>query len=327
MLRSGHFKSRLLSAEFLKTQSLQAQQSLQPFIALWKRGSIKDSEMVAIFILLFSFFRRPKDFLGGVHQEKFSNFAQDGLISGKAILDLLRPTLNPEWLNYKSLNRLDIETAFLPYFCSLSLRSIPLSVTRALAAWQQGTYSLKLLTYIPSPEEVMKMQAQGYRCVSMLIGETEISSFIENERDVLGFIIHDLIHADHFFKNPMTAVQQIRFSQKLMTAYKTPELQTMMNSDLQFRNEFHYLMSDMNSVPLHLMKTLKAIVLGFYKRKDNLDWKKPLPPHLESEFLSLFREILRPWDLSPEVMDAVDRLNTNHFRAPQDALLIDSYLQ
>jgi hypothetical protein len=326
MLRSGRFKSQLLTPDFLKNESLQACQSLQPFISLWQGKFITESEMAAIFIFIFSFLRRPRDFLGGTHKENFTINDCSRLISGKEFLDRLRPTLGPKWLNFKSLNRLDIEDPFLQFICRRSLRSIPISVARALVAWQNGTYSLKLRTDIPSPEEVMKMQAQGYRCVSILFSESEISRFVENERDVLGFIIHDLIHADHFFINPITASQQIRFSEKMTAVYANPKIQQMMIKDPHFKVELQYLISDMNSVPLHLLKTLKAILLGFYKRREHLDWKKSLPLGLESDFFCMFREVLAPWNLSSEVMAAAERLNTSQFCESEDALLIDSFL-
>ena len=326
MLRSGHFKNRLLTPDFLTNHSSEAFNCLQKFVPLWKSSQITNAEMAAVYILIFSFLRRPSDFLGGPHNQKLSISLSGNGITGSEVVRIMRTSSGDRWMRFKSLERLNVDTNFLSFFCSLSLRSIPLSVARTLTAWQSGTYSLELLEYIPTPEEVLEMQCQGKRCVSMLHLQDQISNFVEHERDVLGFLIHDLIHADQFFADPQKAAQQIRFSNKLKLVCQLPQIQKMMAEDSHFKNEFHYLISDMNSVPLHLIKTLKAIVLGFFKRKERVAWRAALEPHLEPEFFSLFESILGPWNLSPEVLAATQRLNTLNFQDPIDAVLIDSSL-
>ncbi|MBV2167884.1 MAG: hypothetical protein KUL82_04170 [Bdellovibrio sp.] len=323
MLRAGRFRHRLLDDEFLKNQSLLAHQCLQSYIELWRQGLLTDVEMAAAYIFVFSFLRRPKDFLGGPHNQEFSAPANNhNSVSSTQIVEVLRKNLPPPLRHAKSLTRLESPRAFVDHFCSLSWRSIPLSVARSLASWQSGRYPLILLTSVPSPEEVLEMQAQGQRCISMLIEEEQLSTFVNEGRDVLGFIVHDLIHADHFFAHPEKAQAQVHFCQKLRIVITLPEIQKMFLQDPTFTGEFHYLMSDMNSVPLHLLKTLKAILLGYFKRRAHLPMLSSLSASSEYEFMRLFEAVLAPWNLSREALFAAQRLNTPLYKGPQDDELL-----
>lgn len=67
MLRAGRFKHRLLDDVFLQNFSSLAHSCLQSFTSLWRQRLLHDSEMAALYIFIFCFFRRPKDFLGGPH--------------------------------------------------------------------------------------------------------------------------------------------------------------------------------------------------------------------------------------------------------------------
>ncbi|KHD88407.1 MAG: hypothetical protein OM95_09800 [Bdellovibrio sp. ArHS] len=322
MLRAGRFRHRLLDDSFLKTQGPWAYACLQPFLNLWRQRHLSDVEIVAAYIFIFSFLRRPKDFLGGVHHAFAVPDSSSPSLRSDEFVDVLRTVLPAPLQNAKSLQRFAAATPFVDHFCSLSWRSIPLAVPRSLVAWREGLYPLDLLTDVPTPEEVLDMQARGRRCLSMLIEKEQILNFVEEGRDVLGFIVHDLIHADHFFADSEKAQAQILFCQRLRILAQMPTIQQMLYNDTLFRGEFHYLMSDMNSVPLHLLKTLKAILLGFYKRKEGLSMAESLPAQIEQEFSHFFTQALRPWNFTPEQLSAAQRLNTPHYQGRDDGDLL-----
>ncbi|MFM6928891.1 MAG: hypothetical protein ACKOX6_10540 [Bdellovibrio sp.] len=274
--------------------------------------------------MIFIFLRRPQDFLGGPHSLPVPE-AQEG-ISSKEVLALLRSTLPENLASAKSLMPLESSLSFLTLFCSRSWRSVPFSVQRSLTAWSQGLYPLQLLTTIPTAHDVLLMQANGRRCVSMLIHPQEITDFVGEGRDVLGFLIHDLIHADHFFYDSRKAQAQIEFCKKLLSVIELDFIREMLDQDDKFKEEFQYLMSDMNSVPLHLLKTLKALLLGFYKRQNLDGFKAALPPPLEQEFKRRYEAVLSPWGFSIPAIEAAHRLNTESYRHPEDSLILDHEL-
>lgn len=322
MLRAGRFKHRLLNDDFLKNSSAQAFKSLQAFLPLWQQKRLSDPEIAAIYIFIFSFLRRPQDFLGGPHNLFPLGVARDEAFSIHDFLELLNPTLPAPLRNAKILKRLPGTAAFLPSFCALSWRSIPLSVARSLMAWETKIYPLVLRKDVPSPDEVLHMQAQGARCITMLTALDEMQNFVEDGRDVLGFIVHDLIHADHFFADPEKAQAQTLFCQKLILVQKNQSIRHMLVSDGIFRKEFEYLMSDMNSVPLHLLKTLKAVLLGYFKRREGVSMNGALSLAIEQEFTQLYNQVLEPWGFAPDALLAAQRLNTPLYQGHIDNELL-----
>nr|BFD66284.1 hypothetical protein HAGR004_13060 [Bdellovibrio sp. HAGR004] len=326
MLRAGRFRHRLLDDGFLKNQSALAHQCLQPFLELWRTKALSDAEMAAAYIAVFAFLRRPVDFLGGPHNQPLATLSEKPSFQASDFLRCLVGELPESLRQVKSLRRFAHNGDFLTYFCAQSWRSIPLSVPQSLMAWQAGRYPLLLCSYVPTPFEVLSLQTQGQRCVSMLQTLDEMQSFVEEGRDVLGFIVHDLIHADHFFADPVKAAAQIHFSQHLAVIYALPKIQEMLKTDEVFKSEFEYLMSDMNSFPLHLLKTLKAILLGYFKRREGLDMKSPLPHTTELEFQDLYEASLKPWKFPIEALNAAQRLNTPLFESPKDEQLLHDAL-
>ncbi|KYG70292.1 hypothetical protein AZI85_14205 [Bdellovibrio bacteriovorus] len=326
MLRAGRFRHRLLDDTFLKTQGPVASECLQPFLSLWQQKRLSDVEIVAVYIFIFAFLRRPKDFLGGVHNEFPLSPSAESSLRSETFLEILRRVLPTELKDAKSLRRFENTNFFVDQFCSLSWRSIPLAVPKSIIRWRDQVYPLELLVTLPLPEEVLAMQAQGRRCISMLIEKEQILNFVEEGRDVLGFIVHDLIHADHFFADPEKARAQIEFCKRLRVIASFSSIQQMLEKDDSFRREFHYLMSDMNSVPLHLLKTLKAILLGFYKRQLHLEMADSLPPAVEDSFTHFFKDILAPWNFSEQQLIAAQRLNTAQYKGREDGELLHQAL-
>ncbi|WP_413575091.1 hypothetical protein ACLVWU_12555 [Bdellovibrio sp. HCB290] len=309
----------------MQNNTAQAARSLAPFLDLWRSKSIDDMEMACAYLLVFCFLRRPLDFLGGQHNLPLPKSSIQG-VSGSTVISEFRKTLPESLASAKSLNALDIPACFVSTFCSRSWRSIPFSVQRSVMSWKSGLYHLNLTTRIPSAFDVLEMQSRGERCVSMLITSSELETFVEEGRDVLGFIVHDLIHADHFFHDPLRAAAQVHFCKNLLKVLKIEQINSMLVEDVGFQKEFHYLMSDMNSVPLHLLKTLKAILLGYYKRKVCTDLKQNLPAALENEFNRCFHGVLKCWNFNSEEWAAAMRLNTAEYQHPADSVLLDHAL-
>ncbi|WP_374033508.1 hypothetical protein ACES2I_12170 [Bdellovibrio bacteriovorus] len=326
MLRVGRFRHRLLEDEFLQHTSPLAHKCLQVFMRLWQSKSLSDAEIAAIYILIFSFLRRPKDFLGGPHNQPLATLSVSSRMSCQTFFELLQKELPEDLRQTKSLARFQRPDDLLSYFCAHSWRSIPLSVAQSLMAWENGLYPLRLLSYVPTPKEVLSMQSEGQRCVSMLQDLTEMQEFVEEGRDVLGFIVHDLIHADHFFADPVKARAQIEFSRRLMVVFGFHDIQVMLQTDAAFKKEFEYLMSDMNSFPLHLLKTFKAVLLGYFKRREGLAMTEALSEATEAEFQRLFESSLKIWELPENAHSAAQRLNTPLFQGLEDSLLLHSAL-
>lgn len=328
MLRAGRFKHRLLDDIFLKQKSPLAAQFVSAVLPFWQSQEIADQDMVTLYLLIFLSLRRPGDFLSGKsalqRDLSTSSNPKPNFQNGNWFFERFAFLRNHTEL--KGLAVFDRPVPLVELAYKWNFRSIPFSVNRSLYSWAQGHYKLKLMTGIPSASEVLTMQTQATRCLSMLVQPQQMQNFVEEGRDVLGFLIHDLIHADHFFHDPEKARGQILFSQKLSRLYHNPTFQEWLQKDTSFAKEFTYLMSDMNSVPLHLIKTLKAICLGSYKRQKQLPLNTSLNRVQEKEFSELFCWVLHPWELSAEDLKIFDKINTLRFNWETHALPIHELL-
>lgn len=136
-------------------------------------------------------------------------------------------------------------------------RGIPDSARNALLEWLENKYPLTLFYYIPTVAEVFALQKQGGRCVSFLQNADQICQ-LHHERDVISFIIHDLIHAHEFYSDPKRAIQQIGFYHWLDNISQNTKIQALLKHSAGFQERWEYVLSDMNSYCGHLLKTLHA---------------------------------------------------------------------
>lgn len=120
-------------------------------------------------------------------------------------------------------------------------------------------HTVKILDYMPTPIELLEMQAQGFRCVTLLRTQDWFRFTFEHKRNLRDFVIHDLEHIWQMFENPQLTQQQIQFSKKLYELTIAGEFDTLRN-DPQFSAEFNYIISDMNTHPAHMFATLKSLV-------------------------------------------------------------------
>ncbi len=257
---------------------------------------LTDIDRIGSFVFILNHLRRPENFMGGPVSfsipEAFRQNGRDKLGSSTPCMPPSKLMVD-EWLELlesvafkdpcqktplllgslksrihaKLLSKKEPKIGFIDFLCHVSHRSIPLAVNRALWGWQLGVYPLQCLTYIPTPLELLEMQSKGFRCVSLI---TDYDFTVANHgRDPLGFVLHDLIHADHFFKCQELAESQIIFSQKILIGLKKGEFSPYWEKDPTFKKEFTYLISDMNSHPQHLEQTLTAIMNSARMRAQN----------------------------------------------------------
>lgn len=146
------------------------------------------------------------------------------------------------------------------FLASVRLKPLPQVAHQALLACWQNKYPLKILNYEPSPLELLSFQCQGIRILTFEENFLKWPQKLYGHRDPLSFWLHDFIHAEHFFKQPEFLQLQIGFYRWVYEAYAAGFFSTLLEHSPAFEKEFHYLISDMNSHPLHLVKTLRALL-------------------------------------------------------------------
>ncbi|MBX9767634.1 MAG: hypothetical protein K2X47_10220 [Bdellovibrionales bacterium] len=192
----------------------------------------------------------------------------------------------------------------------------------ALGAWQQGAFQIVLLRYVPTPSEVLKFQVQGIRPVTLLTDPESFWIPVERFPNAFELTIHDLIHVDRFQKSPHQMVEQIRFFNLLNRLVESRVLSAALQRDPQLKEDFEYVLSDMNTVPVHGLQYLKAILIQHFLRCHGLEPNGKLEGQSHTEFETLFQRMVALWEFPEEAREALTRVCTPSYRPEYDGPLI-----
>jgi hypothetical protein len=153
-------------------------------------------------------------------------------------------------------------------------------IRRSLFQWHESNYPLVLSNQIPKPLELLKIQAEGQRIITVF---NQASQWQENHlgKTAWEFTVHDLIHADHFFQKSDWQTGQIAFYKFVLENWDEP---IIADARTFFSDQFDYLISDMNSHPQHMYQTLNALCLMSRKKKLQIKANSRLPEKEESYF-------------------------------------------
>ena len=160
---------------------------------------------------------------------------------------------------------LDPQTDLYEFISFHKIKALPESALPSLAAIANLTYPVIITAEVPTPVELLTLQISGQRIISLNENTDEWPTTLYSGRDFLGFLIHDLLHAEHFFANPAHRDGQLGVYKFIQHTLTDPGLQTLMNSSEKFREGFEYIISDMNSHPLHLLQTLHSLLFSSLK--------------------------------------------------------------
>lgn len=294
--RSGSYKKILMDEKSLKNKA--------PFIieginALHNK-SLADQDFTTLYLLFFLRLSHPKNYL----QRHTKN-----------------PHLNPNNTNPKLLEILPTEFCLTPWeiekltditgpdlFEYFNLRGIPKSIHRAMINWYKGIWDIKMLFTIPTPKELLFMQVENSRVLTLVIDEKKLTSHILGRRDPLSFALHDLMHADQFFNNPNSQKGQLGFYKWVANQYNSPILQEKISNNKKFKDEFDYVVSDMNAYVIHLLKSFKSCFT-------------------RAECENIFDELCMKFDIPTDVFQALKKINYEDISLEEEKVIVNYYEQ
>lgn len=133
------------------------------------------------------------------------------------------------------------------------LRKVERVVATALVAWADGARDVDLLDRVPSPSEVLALQARGRRCVSLLADDAQTAP----HADGLAFCLHDLCHLEKFV-DPEHHRAQVGFFATLERAMRTDAWRDLVvDFDDSWARDLAHVAADMNGSPIFLFAALK----------------------------------------------------------------------
>lgn len=247
----------------------------------------KTSE-VMLWASLLSMLRRPNDWFGGVNLSITETMSDSE--SNFSFYELTRK-LEISWPK-----KLSKTISFSEFLRKVKIKPLPEVAQKAMYFIFTKKYPITVLDYEPTPNELLHIQCEGRRIISFKNDYQNWPRQTFGQRDPLSFWLHDCIHAEHYFSQPEHFLSQLGFYKFVAHAYKakcwpqTPDNQG-------FERDFSYLISDMNSHPLHLFKTLRAIT----------------EIHFKDESIGIWEKVLKMSSGSNEELCALRKLNTALF--------------
>lgn len=278
--RAGRFKKKLVSEEALEKEAPVIQERMNQILMAFEHQEISASVFCAIYIITVLSYRHPGTWLGAKRVTALCPNHQLSFPINALNLNF-EPNIKKRLLDFETIGEV---------FQFFALKSTPNTVNRSVLNWSIGSYELEMMFHIPRPSEVLHQQKQGRRCVTIIIDQRRASKFILGERDSLGFTMHDLIHADHFYHNNECFQGQLGFYGLLDSCMTQKHFSEHLENPA-FENEFEYLIADMNAYAIHLMKCLKSALTHYHKNGDHFyqNWlgKLQLEGYEKEAFLRL----------------------------------------
>jgi len=169
------------------------------------------------------------------------------------------PKQHEEWCKFSLIKKIPAEQSLGQIMNQSLFKKETLRSSQGLVHIFVQPETVKILDYIPTPIQMLEMQAQGFRCVTLLRAQNWFRHSFDHKRNLRDFVIHDLEHIWQMFENPQLTWQQIQFSKKLYELTIAGEFDSLRN-DPNFSGEFNYIISDMNTHPAHMFATLKSLI-------------------------------------------------------------------
>ncbi|MGE0761997.1 MAG: hypothetical protein AB7N80_01840 [Bdellovibrionales bacterium] len=284
-LRSRRYRRLLFSAADLTRVAPVWAERLAPLERAWRTGSLTDAETAALYLLIGLEIRCPGTWLVGPSANR---------------LNPMGPSLKiTPWLNLDDRMKqwLTPETTLADILSGYSLRGVRLAAREILLAWLANNVTLRLTDKIPTPEQMLGLQSQGSRWVSVLFGAATLSQVVHDERDALSFLLHDLGHAAQFFSQTDYREGQIGFYRLLQTAHQQELLKSPALHDPNWSARLNYLMADINTHPAHFVSVFWANARETFAKNSDCtafaDWR---------------RRLYEAWQLKPEVANAHEKM-------------------
>ena len=150
-------------------------------------------------------------------------------------------------------------------FAARDIYRLPRPVSEALVAWAAGERRVALAFSLPSPRDVLVLQARGARCVSLLddasVPAGPIAGLPRREGAYgsggLAFAVHDLCHLEKLF-DPAHHVEQVGFFAALDGAIDHPAWRALEQGfDETWELDLEHVLADMNGASAFLYVVLR----------------------------------------------------------------------
>lgn len=252
----------------------------------WQAGHLRDAELAALYFLQWQ---------GALHGKAFASrrYKQDP-----------RADFASWQQQCNSAQATALSALLITYLSRYQFRGVIPNVSHALVAWLNNQWSLCLCDYIPDPRAVLAMQTRGIRPVTILTESPRMLQPVLEKPNAFVFMQHDLEHAWQLFHDPQLQEVQVRFAQLVQHALQQGLFDRYLH-DALFSDQFDYLISDMNTHPLHALYYLNATVTEYYLRDEGKASHAQLSNAARQAVYTLLQQLAHCWEFSAEASAAL----------------------
>ena len=254
----------------------------------WVAGAIGDAAHAAGYFLLWHIERHGRRFASRLQRDRDTPAPEvwrERLLTAEATALY---ALLGEWLSHYRYLRIGAD------------------IPGALRAWLQDDWPLRLTERIPGPREVLRLQAEGTRPVT-LIGFPRAAQPILHKANGQDFLVHDLAHAWKFLRDPRQYRLQCRFFRWLQRALESGLFDEWL-TDAAFAGQMDYLISDMNTHPVHGLKFLHAAAIECLLRREGRGPRERMSDGTRQGLMDTLENLGAIGELPVDAMQALLRL-------------------
>jgi hypothetical protein len=270
-----------------------------PRLALrWRNGELEDAAYAAAYFLVWRI---------AVHGRRFASRGSKS-----------DPRPDPDgWLaKLDTASGEALRETLIGWFERYHFLGIIPNVPAAFLGWLQERWPLDLALRIPSPLDVLHMQAAGRRPVTVVADYPRALRPVLTKADGCAFLVHDLEHAYKFCHDSRLHEGQRHFFGLLLKAVNAGLFETY-RADPVFAGQFDYLSSDMNTHPVHSLRFLVAVLIECLLRREGKAMREALSPEAEAELAGLIETLGERWAFPGPATAALLRLVKGGFGAAE----------
>jgi hypothetical protein len=295
-LKRGGYRPVLIDLAIIKNEAQYMEHKIGLLIQSWRNGVYSEPDITALYVLTYLDRR-----YGGKFLENFDPILKKADENSQVKSSSLRESFGKLLEDYPNLAKRLAETntnSLFDIINNYNLHSIPKPARTAIAKWYTGEYSLFLIGDVATVEGMIECQSEAKRCLT--VASKNLGELIEDSRDALSFLLHDLVHAYKMFENEVLLRGQVGFSIAMLKVVKCGLIKELLENDEQFKENLNYVVSDMNSHSKHLFFSFKASLVNAFKRKFGLNESEKLNGESLERFNESFRELLDLFEMSDE---------------------------
>ena len=273
-------------ARFLHPTGSKITEEIQQLATRWQERTVDDPSLAGAYLLIWQIARYDKRF------------------ASRKCRDQAHPNVEEARKQLSDLTGSELRAWVSGFIAEYQHNQISKAALWSLTRWLSGDEIIRLYTNIPSAREVLELQCEGLRPVSVILSGPKALNPILEKSDGLAFLIHDLEHATKFHQDFKNHQLQLGFFRMIRKSLDLGVFETPLKEP-GFVRSFDYLISDMNTHPLHGLRYLYAVLVEHHLRLEKKAANQNLSQSGKARIRCLFEHLSISWNLAGKECDAL----------------------